>query len=176
MSEPALEPVTYGCTVTDVLRLLPHVSLGAPLYSAALGEAVLGEAVAGADPYASPMVRRLSEADVEAFIVDVASEVTARIYWHERLDPVVQSHIRVMARNVVANGAAHYVQTAVHPASADPNNGSSYAAMLWERYQSALERVEATIQRELDNPTTPAPWGKVSGSFPAPLFPDDLEF
>lgn len=170
--------LSFGCTVQDVLRLLPHVSVGAVLHTAALGKAVLGETVPGydpSDPYATPQVRRLTAEDVAAFIQSVGSRVQARIYRYEQVPDRVQEHIRTMARDLVATGAAHYVQAAVHPGSAGVNNGNAYAERLWERFQTDLDEVRSTIDRELEDPST-GNGGGASGSFPPPLFPDEMVF
>lgn len=180
----SVEPVevapdlSFGCTVADVLRLLPHVSVGAVLHTAVLGEAVIGETVPGhdpSDPYATPQVRRLTVSDVEAFIQRVGSRVMARVYRYEQIPERTREHIVTMARDLVATGAAHYVQAALHPGSTGVNNGSAYAERLWERFQTDLDDVRAEIDRELEDPSAGS-GGGASGGFPAPLFPDEMVF
>lgn len=159
--EPAPD-VSFGCTVADVLRLLPHIEVGAPV-------------VVDAE-YGPTQVRHLTEADVEGFIQAVGSRVLARIYRYEAVPERTQEHIRTMARDLVATGAAHYVQAAVHPGASNPNDGSSYAAMLWDRFTTDLDDVRATIDRELEDPSDGIPSGGITGFFPPPMFTDDQQY
>lgn len=177
--DPTPQDVSFGCTVGDVLRLLPHVGLGAPLHTAVLGGGVLGEMVPGydpADPYATPQVRRLTPEDVQAFIQSAGSGVLARIYRYEQVPERVREHIRVRARDLVATGAAHYTQAALHPASSGPNDGGAYADRLWQRFQTDLDEVKATIDEEIATPSPDPVGGGVSGAFPPALFPDEMRF
>lgn len=167
--DPTPQDVSFGCTVADVLRLLPGVQVGTPLAEGAVPPG-------GNEFYKSPQVRRLTEDDVEAFIQSVGSRVLARIYRYEQVPDRVREHIHTMARDLVATGAAHYVQAALHPAASGPNNGGAYADRLWQRFQTDLDEVRATIDAELENPTPGLSPGSVSGSFPDPLFPDQMRF
>ena len=167
-TDPTPQDVSFGCTVDDVLRLLPGVQLGAPLAADA--------PTPSNSYYQSPQVRKLTADDVTAFIQSVGSRVLARIYRYEQVPDRVREHIHTMARDLVATGAAHYVQAARHPAASGPNNGAAYADRLWQRFQTDLDDVKATIEGELENPTPGMTAGAVSGSFPDPFFPDEMRF
>ena len=163
--EDLLEPVTFGCDVDDVLRLLPGVTV------------VDGPVVGPSNPRYAGQGRVVSREDVEGFIVQVASRVSARLWRFDRTPEVFRENVRVMARDLVANGAASYVQAAVFPGSTSPNDGSSYAAVLWARFQTDLDRVVATVDEIIDDGQTGEPAvGRVAWSAPAPFFSDEMRF
>lgn len=160
-----VEPVTWGCTVDDVLRLLPGITVQ------------VDQGQGPSNPAYSGTGRSVTREDVEQFIVSVASRVSARIWRYEQAPERTRENVRIMARDLVANGAAHYVQSAVFPASASPNQGSSYADRLWQRFQTELDAVVAQIDDAVDNPgTDPLTDGRVSSSAPAPFFSDVMRF
>ena len=165
-TDPTPQDVSFGCTVADVLRYLPHVQLGAPL----------GGDTGGNEFYRSPQVRKLTEEDVDAFIQRAGSRVLARVYRYEQVPERVREHIRVMARDLVAVGAAWFTQAALHPAASGPNNLSSAVADLRERFHTDLDEVRATIDAEIETPTPGLSPGSVAGYAPAPLFPDEMRF
>lgn len=166
-TDPTPQDVSFGCTVADVLRYLPHVQLGAPLEGGAAG---------GNEFYRSPQVRRLTEEDVAVMIQRAGSRVLARIYRYEQVPERVREHIRVMARDLVAVGAAWFTQAALHPAASGPNNLSSAVADLRERFHTDLDEVRATIDAEIETPTPGLSAGSVAGYAPPAWFPDGMRF
>ena len=176
--EPLVEPVapvTFGCTVDDVLRFLPHVTVD--VTQAAVpgvsNELYLGRAASG-----DRTGRRLTRADVEAFIVQVATRVSARLWRLDSTPERFRDNLRVMARDLVANGAAHYVQAALYPASASPNDGNAYADRLWQRFKTDLDDMVTQVDDVIDEgiPDTPGGAGRAAWSAPAPLFGDEMRF
>lgn len=171
----SVEPVTYGCTVDDVLRLLPHVTVDeVPAVTPGVSnELYLGRAASG-----DRTGRRLTRADVEAFIESVATRVSARLWRLDSTPERFRENLRVMARDLVANGAAHYVQAALFPASAGPNDGSAYADRLWQRFKTDLDDMVTQVDEVIDDgdPDTPGGVARASWSAPAPFFPDEMRF
>ena len=100
--EPLVEPVapvTFGCTVDDVLRFLPHVTVDdtqadVPGVS---NELYLGRVASG-----DRTGRRLTRGDVEAFIAQVATRVSARLWRLEKTPERFRDNLRVMARDPVS--------------------------------------------------------------------------
>ena len=87
-----LEPVTFGCTVDDVLRFLPHVTVDETQANVpgVSNELYLGRAASG-----DRTGRRLTRGDVEAFIVQVATRVSARLW---RLDKHLERELAKTTR------------------------------------------------------------------------------
>ena len=170
-----LEPVTFGCTVADVLRFLPHVTVDETQANVpgVSNELYLGRAASG-----DRTGRRLTRADVEAFIESVATRVSARLWRLDKTPERFRENLRVMARDLVANGAAHYVQAALFPASAGPNDGSAYADRLWQRFKTDLDDMATQVDDVIDDgdPDTPGSVGRTAWSAPAPFFSDEMVF
>ena len=169
-------PVTFGCTVDDVLRLLPGETIDdAPKVRPGIGN----DLYEGVRATGERTGRRLTRADVEAFIVQVATRVSARLWRLDRTPERFREDTRVMARDLVANGAAHYVQAALFPASSGPNDSNAYADRLWQRFTTELDdladRVDTVIDKDQD-PDTPGTVSRVAFSAPAPYFPDEMRF
>ena len=168
-------PETYGCTVDDVLRLLPHVTVDeVPAVTPGVSnELYLGRAASG-----DRTGRRLTRSDVEAFIAQVATRVSARLWRLDSTPERFRENLRVMARDLVANGAAHYVQAALFPASAGPNDGSAYADRLWQRFKTDLDDMVTQVDDVIDEgiPDTPGSVGRTAWSSPAPFFSDEMRF
>lgn len=159
-------PVTFGCTVDDVLRLLPGITVTDTPAEGPSNPRYMGQG------------RTVTRADVEGFIVQVATRVSARL-WRFALTPSqFRENITTMARDLVANGAASYVHAAVFPGSTSPNDGSSYAAVLWSRFQTDLDRVSDTVDKIIDEDQTDGATvvGRVAWSAPAPFFGDEMRF
>ena len=170
-----VEPVTFGCTVDDVLRFLPHVTVDETQADApgVSNELYLGRVASG-----DRTGRRLTRGDVEAFIVQVATRVSARLWRLDKTPERFRENLRVMARDLVANGAAHYVQAALFPASAGPNDGSAYADRLWQRFKTDLDDMVTQVDDVIEDgdPNTPGGVGRSAWSAPAPFFPDEMRF
>lgn len=160
-----VEPVTWGCTVDDVLRLLPGVTVQD------------GQGTGPSNPAYQGTGRKVTREDVQEYIHSVASRVSARVWRYEQAPERTRENVRIMARDLVANGAAHYVQSAVFPGSTSPNNGFSYADRLWQRFQTDLDAVVAQIDDAVENPgVDPETDGRVYSSAPAPFFSDVMRF
>ena len=150
---------TWGATVQDVKHRLPHIYFGAP-------------SAGSSNPrYAQNTTASISDDVIRQFIYDAAADVSARIHRYEQVPERTRETLRLKARAVVADGAAHYVQSAWFPSSSDPNNGSAYAERLWERFSTRLDTLGALVDDEADSGPLSAS-GRVSYEFPAPMFPD----
>ena len=152
----------WGVTVEEVSALAPHVSIGTG--PAAPVDLVFGKK---AD-------RIITTDEVQTFINEVAGRVSLRLTALARITEGIRAGaIAQAAHDAAVNGAASYLVAAAHPAGA-VNNDGGYAALLWSRYESALDLTGATLDGWiLELPAVvPAPTGKVSAFFPAPLFPD----
>lgn len=160
-----VEPVTWGCTVDDVLRLLPGV---------VIADGVISE------PSNSMYVstgRKVTREDVQGFIWMVASRVSARAWKFEQAPERFRENVATMARDLVANGAASYTQAALYPAGTATNEGGGYAAVLWERFQTQLDTLAEQVEDAVTNPgLDPLADGRVSSSAPAPFFSDEMRF
>lgn len=160
-----VEPVTWGCTVDDVLRLLPGV---------VIADGVISE------PSNSMYVstgRKVTREDVQGFIWMVASRVSARAWKFEQAPERFRENVATMARDLVANGAASYTQAALYPAGTATNEGGGYAAVLWERFQTQLDTLAEDVEDAVTNPDVgPLGDGRVSSSAPAPFFSDEMRF
>lgn len=170
-----LEPVTFGCTVDDVMRFLPHESIDeVPNMRPAISNDLYSGLTASGDRTG----RRLTRADVEAFIESVATRVSARLWRLDKTPERFRENLRVMARDLVANGAAHYVQAALFPASAGPNDGNAYADRLWQRFKTDLDDMVTQVDDVIDEgiPDAPGGVGRAAWSAPAPLFGDEMRF
>ena len=170
-----VEPVTFGCTVDDVLRFLPHVTVDE---TQAAVPGVSNELYLGRVASGDRTGRRLTRGDVEAFIESVATRVSARLWRLDKTPERFRENLRVMARDLVANGAAHYVQAALFPASAGPNDGNAYADRLWQRFKTDLDDMVTQVDDVIDDGDPDAPGGvaHAAWSAPAPFFPDEMRF
>ncbi|QDK01893.1 hypothetical protein SEA_VIBAKI_12 [Arthrobacter phage Vibaki] len=152
----------WGVTVEEVSALAPHVSIGNG--PAAPVDLVFGKK---AD-------RVITTDEVQGFIAEVAGRVALRLADLGRItDGARAGALAQAAHDATVNGAASYLVAAAHPAGAINNDGG-YAALLWSRYESAVDLLGLTLDGWIAAlpVTAPAPTGKVSGFFPAPLFPD----
>lgn len=80
------------------------------------------------------------------------------------------------ARTIVHNGAASYLEAARRPESA-ARTESSYADVLWNRYETGLTRLVAWLTLRLDVPEpgdTDPDAGALAYAFPCPTFPDNF--
>lgn len=157
--EPIDTPETWGCTVEDVKRRLLHISFEAPV------------ATDLDDPYFQNAPRGQSDDDIQEAIYDAASDVTARIIRYDQVPERTQSHLRTMARRVVADGAAHILITAAFPAGAAPNDGDAYADRLWQRFQTRLDAMGGVLDDAIETgPSTGTTWASITA--PQALFTD----
>jgi len=156
---------TWGVEVSDVLALAPHVTV--------LPAAPQGEPTTDPD-YGVGTQRAITQTQVEGFIADVASRVSAH-----RMSLVVHGEsigaaLDVLAADAVKNGAAAYLVDAAFPARAGVNDSASYGQVLWARYQSAIDSMTdmANRVRDVDGSVPGDTFGNASGYFPPSAFPD----
>lgn len=159
-----VEPVTWGATVDDVLRLLPGVVITDGVISEPSNSMYVGTG------------RKVTREDVQGFIWMVASRVSARAWKFEQAPERFRENVRTMARDLVANGAASYTQAALYPAGTATNEGGGYAGVLWERFQTQLDTLAEQVEDAVSNPEDGATSGWVSSSAPAPFFSDEMRF
>ena len=155
----------WGVTVEEVSALAPHVTIGTN--PAAVPDLVFVKAD-----------RSISVAEVEGWISDVAGRVSLRLADAGRItDEARSGTIGKAAHDAVMNGAASYLVAAAHPIG-QTNGNEGYAALLWSRYETALESVGSILDVWISE--LPAKVSEVSGTgsgfFPAAMFPDGARF
>lgn len=154
----------WGVTVEEVSALAPQVTIGTD--PAAVPDAVFRKAD-----------RSISTAEVEGWIADVAGRASLRLANLGKIaDEASLTTLGKAAHDAVVNGAASYLVAAAHPVG-QTNDGSGYAALLWSRYESALEGAGLVLDGwiiEIDGKVDTA--GSAAGFFPVALFPDGVRF
>lgn len=155
----------WGVTVEEVSALAPHVTIGED--PAAAPDAVFRKAD-----------RKISIDEVEAWISDVAGRVSLRLSDLGRITD--ENRLKIAgkaAHDAVVNGAASYLVAAAHPIG-QVNRDEGYAALLWSRYETALEGVGLVYDGWIGNLPAKAPdvSGTGSGFFPTAMFPDGQRF
>jgi len=154
----------WGVTVEEVSALAPHITIGT-------------DPDAVEDPVFFKADRSISTGEVTAWIADVAGRVSLRLDNLGRItDEARLTTIGKAAHDATVNGAASYLVAAAHPVG-QVNAGEGYAALLWSRYESALEAVGLVLDGwiiEIDSKVDTT--GAVAGFFPAVLFPDGVRF
>lgn len=157
----------WGVTVEEVSALAPHISIGEG--PAAPVDAVFGRK---AD-------RTITTDEVEAWISDVAGRVSLRLADLGRItDENRLKRVGKAAHDATVNGAASYLVAAAHPIG-QVNSSDGYAAVLWARYEAALEGVGTVYDLwigDMPEQITEAATGAATGYFPAPLFVDGVRF
>lgn len=154
----------WGVTVEEVSALTPQVSIGTDP----------SEII---DPvFHIEADRRITVDEVQGWISDVAGRVSMRLANAGKLTDTTQSAaLGKAAHDAVVNGAASYVVAAAHPVG-QINDGSGYAALLWSRYETALDgagtQLDSWLIELADRPVVSAP----SYFFPDALFPDGKRF
>jgi len=175
MPRAADEPVApFGATRAGVTGLVPEARL--------IPGDVLPEGRYG-----------VTEAQVDRWLDELSGDVSIRLDGWELLtdgdvladDDVTvlvegdRTRLRAWAAGVVHNGAASYLEAARHPERAGVND-TSYAAVLWDRYTSGLDKLAAWLEVRLEDPDAgdalPAESSGIAYSFPAPLVGDALRF
>lgn len=159
------QPVTWGVTVDEVHALAPHVPID-------------DSPETSPDPvWEGDVNQAVTSAQVQRWIVQVSNRASLRV---ELIDTVTdETRKTVMTgaiHDAVTNGAASYLVAAAYPAMSAPNEQTSYAQVLWDRYMSILKEAEQSLSGWLE--VTPGSGGSasVSGTFPAPLFPDAIQW
>jgi hypothetical protein len=119
----------------------------------------------------------ITEDTVRTWLLDVSAFVDARLgRWHE-LTGATLTRITSAARTVVTDGAASYLEAARYPTRASLND-STYAGVLWDRYQTGLLALQADVTELFDDPgadgdvaaSTSGPYG----AFPPTYFADGM--
>jgi hypothetical protein len=155
----------WGVTVEEVSALAPQVTIGTD------------PEAPEADPVFFKADKQIATSEVEGWIDDVAGRVALRLSDLGRItDEPRLNTIGQAAHDATVNGAASYLVAAAHPVG-QTNDGSGYAALLWSRYESALEGVGLVLDGwiiEIDGKVDTA--GTAAGFFPVPLFPDGVRF
>lgn len=175
MPRPADEPVVpFGATRLGVTGLVPEARL------------IPGD-VLPVGKYG------VTEAQVDRWLDELSGDVAVRLDGWERLsnDPVLdgitvlidgdRDRLKAWAAGVIHNGAASYLEAARHPERAGVND-TSYAAVLWDRYTTGLDKLDAWLTKRLDDLETGDELpGDVDADgpgyyFPTPLIGDSLRF
>jgi hypothetical protein len=88
--------------------------------------------------------------------------------------------VGLAAHDAVVNGAASYLVSAAYPVGGSVNGDGGYAALLWSRYETALETAGATLDAWLTDPNVvPVPEpeaGRIGYAFPVTMFPDGARY
>ncbi|AIZ01699.1 putative structural protein [Arthrobacter phage vB_ArtM-ArV1] len=167
------EATTWGVSVEEVSALAPHI---------VITESEAPPVGGAPDPFVNgAAVRKLTRMQVNGFINDITAMVDMRIHERARIaDPVFSAKIAAAAKDVVRNGAGSYLVSAAFPIKAGPNENTSYAAELWNRYKLGLEELEKAIASFIKdgvglNPLPDAP-SRITSFFPAVRVRDDMRF
>lgn len=155
----------WGVTVEEVSALAPHVTIGeAPV-------------VPVDDTFYIPADRKISVNEVERFISDVAGRVSLRLADAGRITDTTRADaIGTAAHDATVNGAASYLVAAAFPVGQSPNSDGGYAAVLWARYETALEGAATTLTGWVDALPPAEASGAVGSFFPAVMFPDGARY
>lgn len=165
MADPApTEP--YDATVEGVRALLPHATIPDSLPAGGRG---------------------VTTSHVAAWLAELSGRVDLRLAGWRRLrvarteqeesdnHPSPSERFTAAARDLVHNGAASYTEAARYPERAGVTD-TSYAAVLWNRYTSGLDDLEAWLTDELAtgdegevDPETGTAYGDPGYSFPEPF-------
>lgn len=155
---------TFGVTVEQVSALAPLVAL---------------DAATDTDPVYSDAVHTITRADVEGWIQAVSARVDLRLANRSKITDEPRTRVlTAAAHDAVANGAASYLVAAATPTRASLNDAGAYDAVLWARYESALEGAALVLDSWLDNldPGTTGTTARMSGNFPPVTFPDGFRY
>lgn len=159
-------PETWGVSVDQVKALAPHITITDT------------EPAPGGDvPFTGNKEKHVAQAQVEAWIIDVAARVSLRIHRRSKVDTAMQATVNAAAHDLVLNGAGNYLVAAAFPAKAGLNDNTSYSAELWRRFTEGLDELEKAIADWIIDNETSTPIGSTStiiGSFPEPIFGDDI--
>lgn len=165
MADPSQE--TWGVSVDQVKALAPHITI-----------TETNTGTPGTDvPFSGNQERRVSTAQVDSFIVDVAARVSLRIHRRSRItNEAMTATITAAAHDLVLNGAGAYMVSAAFPTKAGINDNTNYSAELWRRFTEGLDELAAVIDEWIsDNETSGTGGvGNIVGSFPEPRFTDDI--
>lgn len=165
------EATTWGVSVDDVSALAPHI---------VITNAEAPPTGGTPDPYNATTVRKLTNQQVQKFINDVTAMVDMRLHERARItNDVFNAKIAAAAKDIVANGAGSYLVAAAFPMKAGPNENTSYAAELWNRYKYGLEELEKAIAdfiKDGEDVTPIARASSIAAFFPPVRIRDDMRF
>jgi hypothetical protein len=160
----------WGVTVEEVSALAPHITIGeAPV-------------VPVDDTFYIPADRKITVNEVEQFISDVAGRASLRLSGLGSVsDTERKAVVGQAAHDAVVNGAASYLVSAAYPVGGSVNGDGGYAALLWSRYETALDTAGSTLDAWLTDPAiVPAPvpdtTGRIGYAFPTTMFPDGARY
>jgi hypothetical protein len=164
MAVPMTADNDWGVTVEEVSALAPHVTIGeAP-------ETPVD------DTFHIPADRKITVNEVERFIEDVAGRVSLRLSDLPKItDDARVAAVGQAAHDAVVNGAGSYLVAAAYPAGGQVNSDGGYAAVLWARYESALEGAVTALDAWVVA-IVPDTAGKIFSAFPAVMFPDGVRY
>lgn len=152
----------WGVTVEEVSALAPHVTIGT-------------DPAEIPDPVFIDADRKITVTEVEGWISDVAGRVALRLANMGKVTDTAQvAALGQAAHDATVNGAASYLVAAAHPVG-QLNDGSGYAALLWSRYETALDGAGTQLDAWLIEAKATV-INKPSSFFPEPLFPDGKRF
>lgn len=123
----------------------------------------------------------LREQQIEEWIVDVAARLTTRLPLLHRVRPNTRlmRMVATAGHDLVANGAASYVYAAAAPEKAEMIDTTSYAEVLWRRFQTGADELEEAFKRwvkdhgdDLEPDADLLSRRPGSGRFPAPRIRD----
>ncbi|ALY10279.1 hypothetical protein SEA_JKERNS_11 [Arthrobacter phage JKerns] len=165
------DPQKWGVTVDEVSALAPHIGL----YDGSTTEPTPAD-----DVFGETAKGKVSRADVERFIADVAGRVELRLLRLPRLipDTATATVIARACHDVVVNGAAHYLVAAAFPSNAGLNDDTTLSGLLWKRFEDGLDDLAAQLDGVIkdgdDTVVLPAKLrSAASGNFPPVMFPDE---
>jgi hypothetical protein len=148
----------FGATVTGVAALVPSAPIRDQIPAGQKG---------------------ITTAQVETWLDELSNTVDLRLAGRERLrDEARKTALVDAARGVVCNGVASYVEAARFAERAAVAD-TSYAEVLWRRYQSGLVELVALLTGWLDDEDDAVPepgGGSPAWSFPETAFPDGMRF
>lgn len=156
----------WGVTVEEVSALAPQVTIGT-------------DPAEVVDPVFYEADRKITIGEVQGWISDVAGRVALRLANMGKITDANQSAaLAKAAHDATVNGAASYLVAAAHPIG-QLNDASGYAALLWSRYETALEgagtQLDAWLIELAETAAAPAVTSP-SYFFPDALFPDGKRF
>lgn len=142
-----IEP--FGTSVADVAALVPEASI--PETRGAGQRAVI-------------------ESDVEAWITQLTATAQVTLDDWQRLPEARRVKVQEVARTLIANAAASYLEAARAPERSGPAT-TTYAEVLWTRWTTGLESLAEQVRKWLDDqPETSL--SKPAARFPAPVIID----
>lgn len=181
MTETAAPRGPFGATVDGVIALVPTARL---LDDTAVPVPV---PTGGLEPGRGGGTFAVSVSTVAAWVEELSARLALRLDGWQRLTatPVApettsdRDQLVAFARDLVHNGAASYLEAARYPERSAAAT-TSYAAVLWARFESGLADLSTWLERRLEDGTdvadAPALAGVPAASFPPPRFLDSLVF